>query len=66
MSKLEDQSTKIIQSSGQREKKLSKNKYPLSCIWDNIKWYTVLPVSQRDKRERRGQVKVFEEIMLNF
>ena len=45
-----------------REKRLKRNEDSLRKLWDNIKYTNI----QKEKRERKGQKKIFEEIRENF
>ena len=68
VNELEDWWTEIIQSEGQREKRLKKNKHTLSCLWDNIKWYNICVsgVPERKKREKRTEKKYLKKNIWKF
>ena len=58
----------IMDVEQKREKRLKRNEESLRELWDNVERTNIhIKGCQKEKRERRGQKKIFQEIIaINF
>ena len=63
ISEVEDRLEEITDAEQKREKRLKTNEESLRELWDNVKCTNIhIMVVPGEKRERRGQKKIFQEI----
>ena len=53
----------ITDAEQKREKRLKANEESLRELWDNVKSTNIRIIGCQKKRERRGQKKIFQEII---
>ena len=64
ISEVEDRLVEITDAEQKREKRLKTNEESLRELWDNVKRTNIhIIVVPEEKRDRKGQKKIFEEII---
>uniref|UniRef100_A0A8D1TM55 L1 transposable element RRM domain-containing protein n=1 Tax=Sus scrofa TaxID=9823 RepID=A0A8D1TM55_PIG len=64
ISEVGDRLVEITDAEQKREKRLKTNEESLRELWDNVKRTNIRIIGgQKEKRERRGQKKIFQEII---